>query len=113
MNNIGMRPMNTINKAGPEALPSISSLAYWYTYVAKVSKLKGLSNRVIGNSLIISTKAKIVAVSIDGLIRGSIIFIKLKPKGFPKVRLASIMLGGILLIPLLIAPNATALNLET
>ena len=33
---------------------------------------------MIGNSLIISTKAKIVAVSIDGLIRGSIIFIKLK-----------------------------------
>ena len=73
MNNIGIRPINTINKAGAEALPSISSLAYWYTYVAKVSKLNGLNSKVIGNSLIISTKAKIVAVSIDGFIRGSII----------------------------------------
>ena len=50
--------MNTINKAGPEALPSISSLAYWYTYVAKVSKLKGLSIIVIGSSLIISSEIR-------------------------------------------------------
>ena len=43
----------------------ISSIAYSYVLTAKVSKLKGLRIKVIGNSLIISTKHKINAIYIE------------------------------------------------
>ena len=80
--------------------------------MANVSKLKGLNNKVIGSSLIISTNARINAVKIDGLNKGSITFLKLYQNGLPRDLLASSMLGGNLFIPLLIAPNETALNLD-
>ena len=113
INKIGKSPIITIRRAALDALSSISSFAYWYTYVAKVSKLKGLNNNVIGSSLIISTKARINAVNIDGLNNGNITFLKLYQNGLPSDLLASSKLGGNLFIPLLIAPNETALNLET
>ena len=113
INKIGKSPIITIRRAALDALSSISSFAYWYTYVANVSKLKGLNNNVIGSSLIISTKARINAVKIDGLNNGNITFLKLYQNGLPSDLLASSKLGGNLFIPLLIAPNETALNLDT
>ena len=43
--------------------------------MANVSKLKGLSINVIGNSLTISTKVKIAEAIIDVLINGKVILI--------------------------------------
>ena len=67
----------------------------------------------MGNSLTISTNVSMAAVKIDGFIIGNKTFFKLYQKEFPRVKLASTILGGNLLIPLLIAPKATALNLQT
>ena len=62
-----------MKNAGNDASIINSSCANWYVYVASVSKLKGLSINVIGNSLTISTKVKIAAAMIDVLIRGRVI----------------------------------------
>ena len=55
-------PNKIIIKEYIEDLAIISSIAYSYVLTAKVSKLKGLKIRVIGNSFIISTKHKINAM---------------------------------------------------
>ena len=47
---IGISPIKTIERAAREESSNISSLAYWYTVVLSVSKLKGLNNNVIGSS---------------------------------------------------------------
>ena len=46
------------HKDGKAAASSKSCAAYEYAFVAKVSKLKGLNIKVIGNSLIISKAIK-------------------------------------------------------
>ena len=48
------------NNEGTAAASNKSSEAEIYAVVAKVSKLKGLKIRVIGNSLIISNEIKII-----------------------------------------------------
>ena len=48
------------NNEGTAAASNKSSEAEIYAVVAKVSKLKGLKIRVIGNSLIISNETKII-----------------------------------------------------
>jgi hypothetical protein len=48
------------NNEGTAAASNKSSEAEIYAVVAKVSKLKGLKIRVIGNSLIISNETKIM-----------------------------------------------------
>ena len=48
------------NNDGAAAASSRSWEAYMYAVVANVSKLKGLSIKVIGNSLIISIEIKIL-----------------------------------------------------
>ena len=51
--------INIKNKEGTAAASNKSSEAEIYAVVAKVSKLKGLKIRVIGNSLIISKEINI------------------------------------------------------
>ena len=63
-------PSKIIIKEYIEDLAIISSIAYSYVLTAKVSKLKGLKIRVIGNSLIISTKHKINAMYIELMFMG-------------------------------------------
>ena len=52
--------INIKNKEGTAAASNKSSEAEIYAVVAKVSKLKGLKIKVIGNSLIISSETKII-----------------------------------------------------
>ena len=52
--------INIKNNEGTAAASNKSSEAEIYAVVAKVSKLKGLKIRVIGNSLIISNEIKII-----------------------------------------------------
>ena len=52
--------INIKNKEGTAAASNKSSEAEIYAVVAKVSKLKGLNIKVIGNSLIISNEIKII-----------------------------------------------------
>ena len=52
--------INIKNKEGTAAASNKSSEAEIYAVVAKVSKLKGLKIRVIGNSLIISNEIRII-----------------------------------------------------
>ena len=52
--------INIKNNEGTAAASNKSSEAEIYAVVAKVSKLKGLKIRVIGNSLIISNETKIM-----------------------------------------------------
>ena len=54
-------PNKIIIKEYIEDFAIISSIAYSYVLTAKVSKLNGLSIRVIGSSFIISTKHKVRA----------------------------------------------------
>ena len=52
--------INIKNNEGTAAASNKSSEAEIYAVVAKVSKLKGLKIRVIGNSLIISNEIRII-----------------------------------------------------
>ena len=52
--------INIKNNEGTAAASNRSSEAEIYAVVAKVSKLKGLKIKVIGNSLIISSDTKII-----------------------------------------------------
>ena len=52
--------INIKNNEGTAAASNKSSEAEIYAVVAKVSKLKGLKIKVIGNSLIISSETKII-----------------------------------------------------
>ena len=52
--------INIRNNEGTAAASSKSSEAEIYAVVAKVSKLKGLKIKVMGNSLIISNETKII-----------------------------------------------------
>ena len=56
---MGPSPVMTIIIAAREDSSNISSEAYWYTYVASVSKLNSHSNKVMGNSFKISTNTRI------------------------------------------------------
>ena len=52
--------INIKNNEGAAAASNRSSDAEIYAVVAKVSKLKGLKIKVMGNSLIISSETKII-----------------------------------------------------
>ena len=52
--------INIKNNEGAAAASNKSSDAEIYAVVAKVSKLKGLKIKVMGNSLIISSETKII-----------------------------------------------------
>ena len=52
--------INIKNNEGTAAASNRSSEAEIYAVVAKVSKLKGLKIKVMGNSLIISNETKII-----------------------------------------------------
>ena len=52
----GNKPEAIIKSAGIAASAINSLCAYWYAWVARVSKLKGLKSNVIGSSFIVSTK---------------------------------------------------------
>ena len=52
--------INIKNNEGTAAASNKSSEAEIYAVVAKVSKLKGLKIKVMGNSLIISNETKII-----------------------------------------------------
>ena len=62
--------INIKNKEGTAAASNKSSEAEIYAVVAKVSKLKGLKIRVIGNSLIISKEIKITINKSEFLKKG-------------------------------------------
>ena len=68
--------INIKNNEGTAAASNKSSEAEIYAVVAKVSKLKGLKIRVIGNSLIISNEIKIIMNKREFLKKGTCIFIK-------------------------------------
>ena len=59
------------NNEGTAAASNKSSEAEIYAVVAKVSKLKGLKIRVIGNSLIISNEIKIIMNKREFLKKGT------------------------------------------
>ena len=63
------------NKEGTAAASSKSSDAETYAVVAKVSKLKGLKIRVMGNSLIISKEINITINNNEFLKKGICMFI--------------------------------------
>ena len=63
--------INIKNKEGAAAASNKSSEAEIYAVVAKVSKLKGLKIRVIGNSLIISKEIKIIMNKREFLKKGT------------------------------------------
>ena len=63
--------INIKNKEGTAAASNKSSEAEIYAVVAKVSKLKGLKIRVIGNSLIISNEIKITINKSEFLKKGT------------------------------------------
>ena len=63
------------NKEGTAAASSRSSDADIYAVVAKVSKLKGLKIRVMGNSLIISKEINITINNNEFLRKGTCMFI--------------------------------------
>ena len=67
--------------------------------MANVSKLKGLSINVIGNSLTISTKVKIADAIIDVLINGKVTLIDVDVREYPKLLDASKRFEGILEYP--------------
>ena len=64
------------NNEGTAAASNKSSEAEIYAVVAKVSKLKGLKIRVMGNSLTISKDIKIIINNREFLKKGTCIFIK-------------------------------------
>ena len=63
--------INIKNNEGTAAASSKSSEAEIYAVVAKVSKLKGLKIKVIGNSLIISNEIKIPTNKSEFLKKGT------------------------------------------
>ena len=63
--------INIKNKEGTAAASNKSSEAEIYAVVAKVSKLKGLKIKVIGNSLIISSETKIITNKREFLKKGT------------------------------------------
>ena len=63
------------NNEGTAAASNKSSEAEIYAVVAKVSKLKGLKIKVMGNSLIISSETKIIINKREFLKKGMCIFI--------------------------------------
>ena len=74
----------------------------------KVSKLKGLRIKVMGNSLTISTKINIAAANTEDLIHGRVILNAVFVCEWPKVLLASNKFLGILENPETVAPNGIA-----
>ena len=62
--------INIKNNEGTAAASNKSSEAEIYAVVAKVSKLKGLRIKVIGNSLIISNEIKMIMNSKEFLKKG-------------------------------------------
>ena len=63
--------INIKNKEGTAAASNKSSEAEIYAVVAKVSKLKGLKIKVMGNSLIISSEIKITMNKREFLKKGT------------------------------------------
>ena len=63
--------INIKNNEGTAAASNKSSEAEIYAVVAKVSKLKGLKIKVIGNSLIISSETKIIMNKREFLKKGT------------------------------------------
>ena len=63
--------INIKNNEGTAAASNKSSEAEIYAVVAKVSKLKGLKIKVMGNSLIISSETKIVINKREFLKKGT------------------------------------------
>ena len=59
------------NNEGTAAASNKSSEAEIYAVVAKVSKLKGLKIKVMGNSLIISSETKIITNKREFLKKGT------------------------------------------
>ncbi len=96
---MGIRPVNIIKNAGSDASIISSSWANWYVYVARVSKLKGLNIKVIGNSFTISTKVKIAAAITDALTIGKVILNDVEIEEYPKLFDASKRFKGILEYP--------------
>ena len=62
--------INIKNNEGTAAASNKSSEAEMYAVVAKVSKLKGLKIKVMGNSLIISNETKIIINKSEFLKKG-------------------------------------------
>ena len=73
--------------------------------------MKGLNNKVIGNSFIISTKQRIPPAIIDFVINGIVIFVIVLLIVLPRVLLAEKIFGDVLLNPETTEPNPIALNL--
>ena len=63
--------INIKNNEGTAAASNKSSEAEIYAVVAKVSKLKGLKIKVMGNSLIISSETKIITNKREFLKKGT------------------------------------------
>ena len=63
--------INIKNNEGAAAASNRSSDAEIYAVVAKVSKLKGLKIKVMGNSLIISSETKIITNKREFLKKGT------------------------------------------
>ena len=99
------------NNDGAAAASSRSWEAYMYAVVANVSKLKGLSIKVIGNSLIISIAIKILIKNTLFLRYGIWTFVKVLNFEYPKRYALSSMDWFIFKYPDLIPFEDNAKNL--
>ena len=85
-----------IRMAGNIASSILSSPAYWYILTDNVSKSNGLKIKVIGNSLIVSTKTKSDPTKIGPWSKGRWIFLMIPSQFSPRPSAASSRLGEIL-----------------
>ena len=88
-----------MKRAGNKASAIRSSPAYWYILTDKVSKSNGLRIKVIGNSLIVSTKTKRDPTNIGPFNKGRCIFFVTSNQLEPSPFAASSRLGDILSNP--------------
>ena len=82
--------------AGNIASIILSSPAYWYILTDNVSKSNGLKIKVMGNSLIVSTKTKSEPTNIGPWRRGRWILLMIPSQSSPSPSAASSSLGEIL-----------------
>ena len=88
-----------------------SSPAYWYILTDKVSKSNGLSMKVIGNSLMVSTNTNSAPTKNGPLSNGRSILLMIENQFEPKPLAASSRLGGIRSSPESIDPLEIVKNL--
>ena len=93
INMTGMTPATTMVSAPSAHSSSSSSDAYWYTKVARVSKLTGAESGVNGSSFIVSTNTSNAAVMTLGRMIGACTRTSARAGLAPNVRATPSTLG--------------------